>query len=179
MVYIGRMNQTSIWMAKGSWLSLIAGLALISAGCGQSNPNAGPNNQNPAVLSATESFQDFGDYVLHFNALTTDRLEARIASEYGIIRSKNRVLLNISVLRNQEIGLATAVAAEVSASATNLTGQLRRLDVREQREGEAIYYIAETQVVNAETLIFTVEATPETETSTLTVSFQRQFYIDE
>jgi hypothetical protein len=166
-------------MAKSGWLSLITGLALVSAGCGQSAPGGGQGDSNTEVLTGTDSFKDFGDYVLHFNALTTDRLDAQIASEYNIVRSRNRALLNISVLRNQEIGLAMAVPANVTASATNLTGQLRRLDVREQREGDAIYYIAETQIDNAETLTFTVDATPEGESTALSVTFRRQFYVED
>ena len=83
------------------------------------------------------------------------------------------------MLRNQEIGLATAVSAEISASARNLTGQLRTIPIQEIREGDAIYYIGETQVANAETLIFTVDATPESKTEPLTVRFQRQFFVDE
>ena len=89
------------------------------------------------------------------------------------------MLLNVSVLRNQEVGLATAVPARVTASARNLTGQLREIPIREIRVGDAIYYIGETQVANAESLIFTVEATPESASEPLTVSFQRQFFVDE
>jgi hypothetical protein len=166
-------------MARSGWVSLIAGLALVAAGCGQSDPNTGQDEEEAEVLSATESSKEFGDYELHFNALTTDQLGADIAAEYAIVRSKNRVLLNISITREQEIGLPTAVAAEVTAVARNLTGQLRRLDVREIREGDAIYYIAETPIVNAETLIFTVGATPESEPAPLSVSFRKQFFVDE
>lgn len=166
-------------MARRRRWCLIAGLALIAAGCGQPDPAAEQDDDAAVVLAATESSKQFGDYELHFNALTTDQLSANIASEYDIVRSKNRVLLNISVTRSQEIGLPTAVAGTVTALARNLTGQLRRLDVREIREGDAIYYIAETPIVNAETLIFTVEATPESEPAPLSVSFRKQFYVDE
>lgn len=166
-------------MAKRRGLCLIAGLALIAAGCGQPDTAAEQDEGATEVLAATESSKIFGDYELHFNALTTDQLSAAIASEYDIIRSKNRVLLNISVTRQQEIGLPSAVAGTITALARNLTGQLRRLDVREIREGEAIYYIAETPIVNAETLIFTVEATPESESDPLSVTFRKQFFVDE
>ena len=166
-------------MAKVGWLSLIAGLAVASVACEQPDPSTEQSEGDPEILAATESFSDFGDYVLHFNALTTDQLGPEIATNYDIVRSKNRVLLNISVLRNQEIGLATAVSGKVTASARNLTGQLRNLSVREVREENAIYYIAETSIVNAETLIFTVEATPESQATPLTVSFQKQFFVDE
>lgn len=166
-------------MAKFGWLSLITGLAMLASGCEQSNPNAGQNGDNAEVLAATESYKDFGEYGVHFNALTTDQLTQAIAEQYEIVRSKNRVLLNISIVQNQEIGLPTAVAAEVTAMAKNLTGQLRRLPVSEIREGQAIYYIAQIPIVNAETLIFTVEATPESATEPLTVNFQKQFFVND
>jgi hypothetical protein len=157
---------------------LIAGLAMISVGCGPSGPTT-QGAEEDEILAATESFRDFGDYVLHFNALTTDQISEAMAAEHGVIRSRNRALLNVSVLQNQEIGLATAVEAEVSASARNLTGQIRNLPVRPIRDGDAIYYIAETPIVNAESLIFTVEAMPDGSTETLSVSFQKQFFVDD
>ena len=160
-------------------LSFVAGMALVLLGCGQAETEGGSAGGDAGVLDATESFRDFGDYVLHFNALTTDRLQPAIAAEHDIIRSAERVLLNVSILENHEIGLATAVSAEVSASARNLTGQLRTIPIREIREGDAIYYIGETRVANAETLIFTVEAAPESSAERLTVSFRKQFFVDE
>ncbi|HUF74504.1 MAG TPA: DUF4426 domain-containing protein [Gammaproteobacteria bacterium] len=166
-------------MSRQGRLGLIAGMALVTGACGQSAPNAAQGNGTDEVMRATESFRVFGNYELHFNALTTDQLNEMMATEHGIVRSRNRVLLNVSVLRSQEIGVPTAVAAEVRASARNLTGQLRNLAVREVRDGDAIYYIGEMPIANAETLIFTVEALPESETETLTVSFQKQFFIDE
>jgi hypothetical protein len=166
-------------MSRRGRFGLMAGLALIVAACGQSAPNATQGEADDEVLAATESFKVFGDYELHFNALTTDQINERMAAEHGIVRSKNRALLNVSVLRSQGIGVPMPVSAEVRASARNLTAQLRNLPVREVRDGDAIYYIAETPVDNAESLIFTVEATPESETESLRVSFQKQFFVDE
>ena len=157
---------------------LFAGLSVLLVGCGPSGTGAQSDNQQE-ILGATESFKDFGDYVLHFNALTTDQIAEAMAAEHGVVRSRNRALLNVSVLRNQNVGLATAVAAEVTASSRNLTAQLRNLPMREVREGDAIYYIAEFAIDNAESLIFTVEATPEGSTETLEVSFQKQFFIED
>jgi hypothetical protein len=166
-------------MSSHARFGLIAGMALATGACGQSGPNAAQGEGADEVLSATESFRVFGDYELHFNALTTDQLNERMATEHGIVRSRNRVLLNVSVLESQGIGVPAAVAAEVLASARNLTGQLRNLPVREVRDGDAIYYIAEAPIANAETLTFTIEAIPESETDSLTVSFQKQFFVDE
>lgn len=164
-------------MTRNGWMCALAALVLVA--CEQPGGNTQQEQMDNDVLPGTESYKDFGNYVLHFNALTTDQLDPDIARDYEIVRSKNRVLLNVVILRNQEIGAGMPVAGKVTASARNLTGQLREMLVREVREGDAIYYIAETQVVNSETLIFTVEATPESTTTPLIVSFKKQFFIDE
>jgi hypothetical protein len=52
------------------------------------------------------------------------------------------------------------------------------MDVREIREAESIYYIAETSIVDSESLIFTIQATPESTSMPLEVQFQKQFYTD-
>jgi hypothetical protein len=157
-------------------LAVLAGLVI--AGCGEQS--AGPTG--PAseidVLAGTESARDFGDYVVHFNAVTTDQLMPNIANEYGIVRSKNRALLNVSIQRKQENGGTAAVSGAVAASAVNLTGQLKNLLVREIREENAIYYIAETPVTNGESLIFTIDVTPQNEASRFSVRFQKQFFVD-
>ena len=162
-------------MSRSGCLVLICGFAL--AACGQPGGDADQDAAANEVLPATESYRDFGQYTLHFNALTTDQLTEAIASEYQIVRSRNSALLNVSILLNRDVGLPTAVPGDVRASARNLTGQFRNLDVREIREGDAIYYIAETDIVNAESLVFTVEATPESESEPMRVSFQKQFFV--
>ena len=47
--------------------------------------------------------------------------------------------------------------------------------LREIREGEAVYYIADFAVSNGETLVFTIDATPINETSRFSVRFTRTF----
>ena len=158
-------------------LGVFAALAL--AACDQPGTVVTLTEADDEVLPATESAKVFGDYVVYFNAVPTDVLDAEIAEEYDIIRSKNRVLLNIVMEHRPAIGLPTVVAGTVKASATNLNGQLRNLLTREISEGEAIYYIAETQVVNGENMIFMIEATPESTTTPLAVRFQKQFFVEE
>lgn len=153
--------------------------ALLLAACGQPGTVVTQSAADDEVLAATESIKEFGEYVVYFNAVPTDALDAEIAAEYGIVRSKNRVLLNIVMEHRPAIGAPTVVPGVVEASATNLNGQLRNLVTREISEGEAIYYIAETQVVNGENMIFMIKATPESTTTPLEVRFQKQFFVEE
>jgi hypothetical protein len=135
------------------------------------------NGQEPS-LPATETSRDFGDYILHFNAISTEELTPQIAQQYGIVRSANRGMLNVTILRKNEGGMSEAVPGSVAANAINLTAQLKNLNFREITEGDAIYYIAEFPISDEETLIFSIDATPINEPSRFSVRYKRQFFID-
>ncbi|MEZ5564838.1 MAG: DUF4426 domain-containing protein [Gammaproteobacteria bacterium] len=129
----------------------------------------------PAPEGTTVSSRDFGDYVMHFNALRTNELTPDIARNYGIVRSTNRVLLNVSIIHKVEGTPGVPVTANVTAQAVNLNGQLKDLSLREVREGDAIYYIGDVLVGDTETLTFTIDAIPADQTRRLSVKFQRDF----
>lgn len=157
-----------------AWLVLATGLAACEpAG------NVDAANTQDDVLPATESMKDFGEYVLFFNALNTDQLTPEIAREYGIVRSKSRAMLNVSIHRKLDGGKTEAVTGLVSASAINLNGQLMTMTLREIREDTAIYYVGELAITNGEVLIYTIDATPVDESSVFTVRFKKQFFVEE
>jgi len=158
-------------------LGLLVTLSALS-GCGPS-AEVDVTNTQEGVLPATESSRDFGDYVVFFNALNTDQLTPDIARQYEIVRSKSRAMLNVSIHRKQEDGSTTAVTGAVSASAINLTGQLKPMTLREIREEDAIYYIGELAITDAEVLIYTIDVTPSNEPSRFTVRFKKQFFVEE
>lgn len=164
-----------------TWQLLLLGAFACLVGCEQNvETNGEQAGAQVAVLPGTESSRDFGDYVVHFNALTTDQLTPNVAQQYGIVRSQNRAMLNVSILRKEDQGMGTPVSGSVSASAINLTGQLKSIPLREIREGDgaAIYFIGEIGIANGETLIFTVDVTPINEASRFTVRFQKQFFVN-
>lgn len=134
------------------------------------------------ILSTTASAQQaqqFEDYSIHYNALNSSLISPEVAKVYGIRRSDSRALINISVLKNAENQQPKAVKAVVTASGRNLTGQTRKVDMREIKEGDdAIYYIGELSVRNMETFDFTVMVTPEGKSKPFTVKFRQQFYTE-
>lgn len=130
----------------------------------------------PAIA---QQAQEFGDYVVHYNALSSSLLTPEVAKAYGIRRSDSRALINISVLKNTGEQAATAVHAVVSTSGRNLTGQTRNVEMREIDDGDgAIYYIGELSVRNMETFDFTVVVIPEGQSKPLNVKFRQQFYTE-
>jgi hypothetical protein len=123
--------------------------------------------------------QDFGHYVVHYNAINTSMIPPQVAKGYGIQRSSSRALLNITVLKKVMDTPGTPVKASVTASGTNLTGQRREIDIREIEDTEgAIYYIGEFTVHNMETYNFTVDVRLEAEKDPLVVKFRQQFYTE-
>ena len=128
-------------------------------------------------LAATaENSKDFGQYVIHYNAMATDFLPPEIARQYRITRSRNRGMLNITVLKKILGSPGQPVHARVDVTANNLAGQTRRIHTREIRDGNAIYYIGEFGVANEETMKFTVRARPQGAQEEVEVEFSQDFY---
>ena len=151
-------------------LIVLSTFALISA-CG----GPGDSAEVPVAQPAGSTSENIGDHVVHFSAQTTDQLPPEVARAYGIVRSKNRAMLNVSVLRASD---NSAVEAAVTVKAVNLTGQLKSITMRQIDEQEAIYYIGEVAIANRETLIFDIGVTPEGVDSRSEVRFKRQFFTD-
>ncbi len=148
-------------------LSLVG---LVSA-CGGPNESADVPEAQPAGASSA----DIGDHIVHFSAQSTDQLLPEVARAYSIVRSKNRAMLNVSVLLEAD---NTSVTAEVTVKTVNLTGQLKNITMRQINEQDAIYYIGEVPVANRETLIFDISVIPEGAESASDVRFTRQFFAD-
>ncbi len=126
----------------------------------------------PAFAFAENSLT-IGNYIVHYNALSTESLPPSVAKAYGITRSTNRGLLNISVLKKGS-GFE-GVEADIKVSATNLTGQLRSIKLRKIKEQNAVYYISVFSVANEETLDFSIDVTTK-ENQTGNIKMRQQFF---
>ena len=145
-------------------------LSLLSA-CGGPGESADIPEAQPA--GATNA--DIGDHIVHFSAQSTDQLPPDVARAYNIVRSKNRAMLNVSVLQESDM---SAVTADVSVKTVNLTGQLKSVTMRQIDEGNAIYYIGEVAIANRETLVFDISVRPEGSSQSSEVRFKREFFTD-
>lgn len=128
------------------------------------------------IASPAEQAVKYGNIEIHYNAMPTDELQPEVAKNYNIVRSHNRGLLTISVLRKNKLGIAEPVPAVLSASAVNLSAQLTQISMREIREGGAVYYLGEFRVAPPDTLKFSVSAKPSGETRQYPAEFSRSFY---
>ncbi|MGB0712879.1 MAG: DUF4426 domain-containing protein [Gammaproteobacteria bacterium] len=133
----------------------------------------------PALMFAQASqaqSQDFGDYVVHFNAFPSSFLTPQVATQFRIQRSRHRAVLNVSVLRKLMGTQGEPVSGKVTVNAVNLTGQAREVEMNEVRQGPAIYHIGTFKIHDGEVLDFTIDVKPVGAEATHTVKYRQQFF---
>lgn len=123
-----------------------------------------------------ENSRQFGDFTIHYTAFRSDTLQPEIAKTYNLTRRNNRVIINVAVIKKVPGTTGTPSTAKVEGQASNLTGQLKELDFHEIKEGDAIYYLAETQISNGEFLKFELKVTPAGKTDAATIHFDKRFF---
>lgn len=112
-----------------------------------------------------------GAYEAHYSVVPTMFLTPDVAARYGIIRGRDRALLNVSIIEPGQ----GPVSAGVSGTVQDLLGQRHDLEFREVAEGEAVYYLAALRFTDGEHLKFAIEVeTPEGDRRAL--EFQQQVY---
>jgi hypothetical protein len=156
-------------------LGIFLAVLVAAAGCGQRPEGSGAQT----AQRSEESFREFGKYEVHYNAVRADQIPAEIARAHGIERSKNRVMLNVTLLRKDaDHAPRKPVKGTVSVDVYNLNGQLKNMEVRQVTEGEAIYYIGTVSISGSEILVFDIKALPESESTPFEVKFKREFFAD-
>ncbi len=131
----------------------------------------------PRHGQGAQTQQDFGDYIVHFSAITTNQLVAEIAESYGIERSGRRGLLNIAVQAKDD-GQARMVGASVSAEVSDLTGHRQPIQLRETSENGDVDYLGEFPLSGSGAYVFTVKVTPPGHSQPYLVKFNQDYVID-
>ncbi len=139
------------------------------------------SQSNPARIAYEPNIHDkeFGNYIIHVNALTTDQLPTEVARGYKISRSKNRAMINVSV-REKQADREMPITASVNIVAKNLSDQLKNVKLREiiDNDPAAIYYIGELPVSHEEMIIFDLDVIPAGASEPVLLSYRQQFYTE-
>lgn len=126
-----------------------------------------------AAPSHAEQKKQLGAWDVHYIALPTTLLDAPIAQQYQIERSKFNGFLNISVLNTQT---QQAQQVTIQGEARNLLGQIKPLTFSEVKEGAAIYYLAQYGFKGEEHVSFTIHISQGNQSQQL--KFNHTFYPD-
>lgn len=160
----------------GNFALIPVSLALLLVACEGGQESVIDEDVDRITLADHINLIDFGDYVVHINAITTSQVPADVARNLGITRSDNRAMLNVVITRKVGGAFGSSVKGTVSGTAVNLVGQLKNMAIREVTEHDATYYIGEVVVVDGETLFFNVDVTPDGESRTFYLRYKGQFY---
>ena len=156
-----------------TWMLVSLGLA----GCDSPSELGNAEAEGRTRLSVQKSYAEFGDYVVHINALNTSALTPDIAEKYGITRSGRSGLVNLVVLqKTDKPGTSQPIKASVTVKAANLTGQVKSADIQEVVDGESIYYLGVVSIDDQETINFDFDIVPEGSNRKLPVRFTHEFY---
>ena len=105
-----------------------------------------------ALHGGAEQFKTFGQWQIHYIAFNASMLSPAIAERYGIVRGRNKGLVNVSAVGASGGGEQVGVRGIFR----NLLDQSTTLDFREIRDGESVYYLAAFDFQNAEELRFEI-----------------------
>ena len=105
-----------------------------------------------SLSASAEQSKQAGNYSVHYVAFASTFLSADMASKYKVVRGRNRALVNISILDKDN----NPVRAKLTGTVKNLPGQILKLEFEEVREGDAVYYLAQTRFSDQELMRFDI-----------------------
>lgn len=152
---------------------LLAVIALTA--CDTAN-DSGSAASNRVRLDVRNAEAQFGDYLVHVSAQLTSDLTPEVAQSFGIVRSDTRGFVNLVVLQKDAAGVDQPVAANVTLSVANLSGQLKNASVREIKSENSVYYIAEVDVTDREVINFDFDIRPLDSNRLLQLRYTFEFY---
>ena len=99
-----------------------------------------------------------GDFEIHYTTFPSTIIPPDVASLHDITRAPNRIVVNISALKQGE-----PAAIALSGTVTNLLEQVLDLEFIEVNEQDAIYYLAHHLSLEHDLLRFAITAVIEGE----------------
>ncbi len=121
--------------------------------------------------ASAEQKKTLGSWDVHYIAVNTTFLTPEVAKAFGIVRSKNSTLVNISILDKRT---KKAQSVEITGNARDLLGSQKQLEFKKVTEGEAIYYLATMSFEDQERYRFTIKMNQGNNNQTL--KFEQKLY---
>lgn len=143
------------------WLSLMALIVALASVNAQAND---------------KSYKQFGQTKIYYSSFNSSFILPSIASAYNISRGKDKGLVNISVIVDDNVG---GITAETKGTVTNILGQQQKLVFFEVREGDSVYYLAPFKFDKEDYMTFKITVQPHSGKPAYSLSFQNKFYHDD
>lgn len=126
-----------------------------------------------SIVSAQQS-ERFGEYEIHYSAIPTGMLNEQIAQSYGIVRSRTRGMIMITVLQDGQ-----PVTARVDILARDVDDDITEIGARRVRDSDWVSYVGTFPVDEGEALTFEVTVKPHAGGGPYQTAFRQTFYAGE
>ncbi len=126
-------------------------------------------------LTQAEQIKKLGNWDIHYMALSSTFISPQMARLYQLKRSRYTGLVNISVLDNSQPDKPPQ-DLKVSGQIKDLMGRTQRLDFRQVKEDNAIYYLAQFDYRNED--IYHINITVDDGKRQESFTFTQKFYVD-
>ncbi len=125
-----------------------------------------------SLMAASETF---GRFEVLYTVVNTTFVEPGIASQYQLVRAKDRAFINIAIIETLEDGKTRGVTAKLKGRSWDLF-QNTFLTFTEVREGPAVYYIADFEFSDEEVRFFEIDILPEGGSRSERLLFHQKIY---
>ena len=116
------------------------------------------------------------DHIVYYNVFNSSLIPADVAKAYNLVRAKNRVYVNIAVVKKS--GGFGFKPAKISGIYRNLLQQKFPLELIEIKEATASYYLAPIRFSNEEILHVDISVQPEEGYPESTFTITKKLYVD-
>ncbi len=116
------------------------------------------------------------DHFIYYNVFNSSLIPADIAKKHGLVRAKNRVYLNLAVVKKS--GGYGFAPEKISGIYRNLMQQKFPLELIEIKEATATYYLAPIRFNNEEILHLDISVKPESNSPEETFTITKKLYVD-
>jgi hypothetical protein len=123
------------------------------------------------LLATAQQSERFGDYEIHYSAIPTGMLNAEVAREYGLMRSRTRGMVMVTILRDGQ-----AVPGQVDIIARDDNDELTEIPAERVREDGWISYVGTFPIEAGAARIFEIDVNPHAGGEVYSVAFRQTFH---
>ncbi len=127
-----------------------------------------------AGIANAQQAERFDDYEIHYSAIPTGMLNDQIAQSYGIVRSRTRGMIMVTVLQEGE-----PVTARVDILARDVNDDITEIGARRVRDSDWVSYVGTFPVDEGEALTFEITVKPHAGGGPYQTAFRQTFYAGE
>ena len=119
---------------------------------------------------------DLKEHTVYYNVFNSSLISADIAKQYNLVRAKDRVYLNVAVVKKS--GGYGVAPRKLSGVYRNLLQQKFPLKFIEIKEATATYYLAPIRVSNEDILHMDITVQPDYKSTDSTFTITKKLYKD-